>query len=198
MTQQRFPERSHLKKGSRVFLGAKASSYQKGHKHESGISRSPSVKYRAIMTYRKITNETLKVRDCYKKKGMHTSTLVFCIDGLPLLARSVDVILQVIQRQSTIHVSTIIFPCDTKPHTFQALPFAAEGRRIHLEIFHVVSWVQPRKRNNTLNDTTAWLPAPDADSAFGLRDSGDAGVRKGMEVECLLWRAISDVSVVGT
>lgn len=80
-----------------------------------------------------------------------------------------DRVLHIIQRQTTIQITSVIRPRNTKSHTLQPTPLPAERRSIHLEILNVMSRVQLWKKNGALDDLAGRFPAPDADCAFGLR-----------------------------
>lgn len=107
-----------------------------------------------------------------------------------LLAARDDSVLEIIQCQTTIHITAVVFPRNTEAHTLQALPLSSKCRSIHLEVLADMAWIQPRKSNDSPNGTTIRLPAPDANCTFGLRDTSYARIREGLEVEGLFRRAI--------
>lgn len=65
----------------------------------------------------------------YQFKLLPTSDISFA--SLTILPQR---ILHIIQRQPTKHITTIIRPRNTKPHTLQPLEFLRKTRMIHFEI----------------------------------------------------------------
>jgi hypothetical protein len=100
-----------------------------------------------------------------------------------------NAILDIIQRQPTKHIPTIIIPLDAEPHTLKIAPLFRESGTVH-DIR--VDWCRAKGRiqDFAVDDLAIGFVAPDVDLAFWLRDTRAAGVGEGVEFEGLLGFAI--------